>query len=94
MNGDKEKAPQPQDREASSLGWFLFFMTVPEYWIPGLIAFLAIHFVGIPEEIGPAIFVVSFIVLLMLASGFVVYRYGRSFKRGKTNPGRSHKRRG
>ena len=93
MKGDKEKTSHPRDRGELPFGWDLFFMTAPEFWIPGLIAFLGIHFFGIPEEFGPAVFVVSLIVLLMIASVVAVYHFGRSFKRGKIVSRRREKRR-
>ena len=89
MKDAKRKTSRPRVRGELSPGWQLFFGSVPELWIPGLIALVSIQLFGIPEDFGLAVFVVSLIVLLMIASVVGVYLFGRSFKRGKIASRRS-----
>lgn len=83
MKDANKKSPHSKVPEEFFLLWQWFIATGPEFWIPGLIAIVSIRFFGVHDDLGPAVFIVAFIVVLMVGSVVAVYLFGRSFKRRK-----------
>jgi hypothetical protein len=83
MKDADQKTPHPQDPVVLPLAWLLFYATIPEAWIPGLIAIVIIKVFGVPDEFRLAVFIFALIVVLMVGSAVAVYLFGRSLKHRK-----------